>query len=105
MRRVVITGMGIYSCIGKNLQEVKESLYEGKSGIVRDEKRLEFGYRSCLTGMVEVPDLKNQLSRRQRISLGDETAYAYMATSEALKNAKIDQDYLDAIQAGIIYGN
>lgn len=97
--------MGIYSCIGKNLQEVEESLYQGKSGIVLDEKRREFGYRSCLTGMVELPDLKNRLSRRQRISLGDETAYAYMATEEALKNAKIDQDYLDNIEAGIIYGN
>ena len=43
MKRVVITGMGIYSCLGKNLDEVKESLYKGTSGIVYDEKRKEFG--------------------------------------------------------------
>ncbi len=105
MRRVVITGMGIYSCIGKNLEEVKQSLYEGKSGIVIDPKRIEFGYRSPLTGSVEEPDLKDQLSRRQRISLGEEGAFAYTATVEALKNAKIDQSYLDINEVGIIYGN
>jgi len=69
MRRVVITGMGIYSCIGENLEEVKISLYNGKSGIVYDEDRKEFGYRSPLTGMVNSPDLKKILSRRQRVSL------------------------------------
>lgn len=105
MRRVVITGMGIYSCIGKNLDEVKESLYKGKSGIVIDEKRIPFGYRSPLTGMVEQPNLKKVLSRRERISLGQEGEYAYVATIEALKNAKIDQDFLDNAEVGILYGN
>jgi len=105
MNRVVITGMGIYSCIGKNIQEVKKSLYEGKSGIIFDEKRVPFGYRSCLTGMVDKPDLKTHLSRRQRISLGDEGSYAYLATCEALKNAKISQEFLDENEVGIIYGN
>ena len=69
-RRVVITGMGIYSCIGTSLEEVKQSLYDGKSGIIFDEQRKEFGFRSALTGMVPRPDLKNLLSRRQRISIG-----------------------------------
>ncbi|MDL5511386.1 beta-ketoacyl-[acyl-carrier-protein] synthase family protein [Arenibacter sp. M-2] len=105
MKRVVITGMGIYSCLGKNLAEVKESLYKGTSGIVFDEKRREFGYRSCLTGMVEEPDLKDLLTRRQRLSLGEEGAYAYMATLEALKNAGISQDYLDNNEVGVLYGN
>jgi 3-oxoacyl-[acyl-carrier-protein] synthase-1 len=105
MRRVVITGMGIYSCIGKNLSEVKESLYNGSSGIVNDADRTEFGYRSPLTGMVEEPDLKNLLSRRERISMGEETGYAYVATMEALENAKIDQEFLDKNEVGIIYGN
>ncbi|HET8803086.1 MAG TPA: beta-ketoacyl-[acyl-carrier-protein] synthase family protein [Aequorivita sp.] len=105
MRRVVITGMGIYSCIGKNLQEVKESLYNGKSGIISDEKRKEFGYRSSLTGWVEEPNLKELLSRRERISLGEEGAFAYAATIEALKNAKIDQQFLDENEVGILYGN
>tara|TARA_R110002051_G_scaffold324635_1_gene422829 strand:+ start:22438 stop:23661 length:1224 start_codon:yes stop_codon:yes gene_type:complete len=105
MKRVVITGMGIYSCIGENLDEVKNSLYNGTSGIVYDEKRKPFGYRSCLTGMVREPDLKNVLTRRQRISLGEEGAYAFMATNEALANAKITQEFLDANEVGIIYGN
>lgn len=105
MRRVVITGMGIYSCIGKNLKETKTSLYEGKSGIIFDQKRIDFGYRSAFTGMVELPNLKSELSRRQRLSLGEEATYAYVATKEALENAKIDQSFLEKNEVGIIYGN
>lgn len=105
MRRVVITGMGIYSCIGKNLDEVKTSLYEGRSGIVYDPVRDAFGFRSPITGLVDTPDLKSLLSRRQRISMGEEAQYAYMATIEALKNAQIDQDFLDNNEVGILYGN
>jgi 3-oxoacyl-[acyl-carrier-protein] synthase-1 len=105
MKRVVITGMGIYSCIGKNLEEVKNSLYNGKSGIIYDQERKDFGYRSPLTGMVEKPNLKKQLTRRERISLGDEGAYAYVATIEALENAKIDIDFLKENEVGILYGN
>jgi len=105
MKRVVITGMGIYSCIGKNLEEVKESLYQGKSGIIFDQNRVDFGYRSAFTGMVEAPNLKPYLSRRQRLSLGEEAAYAYTATRQALENAKIDQVFLDENEIGIIYGN
>lgn len=104
-RRVVITGMGIYSCIGTSLEEVKQSLYEGKSGIIYDEERKEFGFRSALTGMVPKPDLKNLLSRRQRISMGEETEFAYMATIEALKNAKIEESFFDENEVGILYGN
>ncbi len=105
MKRVVITGMGIYSCIGKNLDEVKTSLYEGKSGIIHDPSRIDFGFRSPLTGMVEDPDLKSMLSRRQRISLSQEGGYAYSATEEALQMARIDQDFLDTREVGILYGN
>lgn len=104
-RRVVITGMGIYSCIGTSLEEVKNSLYEGKSGIIYDEERKEFGFRSALTGMVPRPDLKNMLSRRQRISIGEETEYAYMATLEAMKNAGIDEAFFEENEVGIIFGN
>lgn len=105
MKRVVITGMGIYSCIGKNLSEVKESLYNGTSGIIYDQDRKDFGYRSPLTGIVDEPDLKPLLSRRERISMGEETCYAYVSTVEALANAKIDQQFLDTHEVGILYGN
>ncbi|HRG90856.1 MAG TPA: beta-ketoacyl synthase N-terminal-like domain-containing protein, partial [Chitinophagales bacterium] len=57
MNRVVITGIGIWSCIGKNVDEVRDSLYKGKSGIVLDPARKEFGYRSGLTGTCETPQL------------------------------------------------
>lgn len=103
--RVVITGMGIYSCIGITLDEVKNSLYEGKSGIVLDQERKEFGYQSGLTGRVPKPDLKNLLNRRQRISMGEESEYAYLATLQALEQAQISQDFLDANEVGILYGN
>lgn len=104
-KRVVITGMGIYSCIGTSLEEVKDSLYKGKSGIQIDEDRREFGFRSCLTGLVPKPDLKEHLSRRQRVSIGEETEYAFMATIQALKDAGIDDDFLDNNEVGILYGN
>lgn len=104
-RRVVITGMGIYSCLGVNLDEVKTSLYEGKSGIIYDEQRHEMGFRSAFTGMVPRPDLKADLNRRQRLSVGEETEYAYVATMEALKNANISLDFLEQREVGILYGN
>ncbi|UFH30248.1 beta-ketoacyl-[acyl-carrier-protein] synthase family protein [Chryseobacterium sp. C-71] len=103
--RVVITGMGIYSCIGTSLEEVKESLYNGKSGIVLVDERKEFGFRSGLSGVVPKPDLKNLLNRRQRISMGEESEYAYIATLDALQQANITQDFLDQKEVGILYGN
>ena len=103
--RVVITGMGIYSCIGTSLGEVRDSLYQGKSGIVFLPERKEYGYRSALTGFVENPDLKGLLGRRERISMGQESEFAYMATLEALKNAGIDNDFLQQNEVGILYGN
>ena len=103
--RVVITGMGIYSCIGTSLEEVRESLYQGKSGIILDQERKEFGFRSGLTGVVPKPDLKNLLNRRQRVSMGEESEYAYLATIDALKQANLDESFLDTHEVGILYGN
>jgi 3-oxoacyl-[acyl-carrier-protein] synthase-1 len=105
MNRVVITGQGIYSCIGKNLEEVRDSLYQGKSGIIFDPVRKEFGYRSGLTGFVERPNLKALLDRRSRIMLPEQGEYAYVATLEALKNAGLDAGYLEQKEVGILYGN
>ncbi|MGV0752167.1 beta-ketoacyl-[acyl-carrier-protein] synthase family protein [Empedobacter brevis] len=104
-QRVVITGMGIYSCLGTSLEEVTESLRQGKSGIIFDEERKEFGFKSALTGTVPVPDLKPFLNRRQRITIGQETEFAYMATLEALKNADLTEEYIKTNEVGIIYGN
>ena len=104
-RRVVITGMGIWSCLGDNIEQVKESLYQGKSGIGVDNIRLEYGYRSGLTGLVNRPKLKGVIDRRQRISLSEEAEYAFMAAKEAFANAKIDEEYLNNNEIGIIFGN
>lgn len=104
-RRVVITGMGIWSCLGDNIEQVKESLYQGKSGIGVDSIRLEYGYRSGLTGLVNRPKLKGVIDRRQRISLSEEAEYAFMAAKEAFANAKIDEEYLNNNEVGIIFGN
>ncbi len=105
MNRVVITGMGVYSTIGYNLDEVLESLYKGNSGIVVDPLRKELGFRSSLTGSIKRPVLKGVLSRRMRVGLAEQGEYAYMATMEALKNASIDEEFLDKNEVGILYGN
>lgn len=105
MQRVVITGIGIYGVLGKNLQEVRQSLEQGKSGIILDPVRKEMGFRSGLTGALERPQLKGILDRRMRVGMPVQGEYAYMATTEALANAKLDQDYLDNHEVGILYGN
>jgi len=97
--------MGIYSVIGKNLEDVKDSLYQGKSGIILDPVRKEMGFRSALTGMVERPQLKGVLDRRMRVGMAEQGEYAYIATLEALKVAGIEQAFLDQHEVGILYGN
>ncbi|MES2565642.1 MAG: beta-ketoacyl-[acyl-carrier-protein] synthase family protein [Bacteroidota bacterium] len=105
MNRVVITGIGAWSCLGKNVDEVKDSLFAGKSGIGFEQIRKDMGYRSALTGIVETPVLKGLLDRRARVSMGQPAEFAYMATSEALRMAKMDPDWIANQEVGIIYGN
>ncbi len=104
-RRVVITGIGIWSCIGHDQKEVSASLHAGKSGIGIDESRREYGFRSPLTGIVDTPDLKALLHRRLRTGLSQEAMYAYMAAREALEQAGIDEQYLLDNEVGILFGN
>jgi 3-oxoacyl-[acyl-carrier-protein] synthase I len=105
MNRVVITGLGIYSCIGKNLEEVKNSLYQGKSGIVFMPERKAFGYRSALTGFVERPNLKGILDRRARLMMPEQAEYAFVSAQEALQMAGMDNDFLEQNEIGLIFGN
>lgn len=105
MKRVVITGMGIYSCIGKNKAEVTESLRQGRSGIGIDPKRIEYGYRSPLTGIVEKPQLKGVLDRKLRMYLAEQGEYAYISTLEAFADSGIDSDYLENNEVGVLFGN
>ena len=104
-RRVVVTGMGIWSCIGTSIDEVKESLYAGKSGIGLDQDRLDYGFRSGLTGMVKRPLLKGVLDRRTRMGLSEEAEYAFMASKDAFQMSGIDNDYLLNNEVGVIFGN
>jgi 3-oxoacyl-[acyl-carrier-protein] synthase I len=96
--------MGIYSCLGSSLDEVRDALYNGKSGIVFDQERKDMGFRSALTAKLVVPDLKKELSRSQRVYMPEQAKYAYCATVEALRNARIDQDYLNTHEVGLMYG-
>ena len=105
MKRVVVTGIGLWGCLGKNTQEVTESLRTGRSGIGLDSARLEYGYQSGLTGIVERPKLKGLLDRRMRTGLPEEGEYAFMASKEAFEMAGIDEDYMFGNEIGCIFGN
>lgn len=105
MRRVVVTGMGIWSCIGQDLQTVTESLKTGRSGIIYDPKRIEYGLHSGLVGNVPRPDLKPFLPRKFRATMSEDAEYAYMAARQAFELAGISDEYLHQNEVGIIFGN
>lgn len=97
--------MGIWSCLGTNLEDVKTSLYEGRSGIGIEQERITYGYQSALTGIVEKPVLKGLLHRRLRVGLSEEAEYAFMAAREAFANAGIDEEFMIKNEIGVIFGN
>ncbi len=103
--RVVITGLGIYSSLGADLTEVKQSLYDGRSGIILDPARKAFGYRSGLTGYVARPQLKGLLDRRARMMMPEQAEYAFVAAREAMAQAALDEDFVAGNETGIIFGN
>lgn len=104
-KRVVITGMGIWSCIGTSKAEVSESLRVGRIGIGNDPSRLEYGYQSDLTGIVPEPELKPLLHRRLRAALSQEAAFAFMASKEAFEQAGMDEEYRLNHEIGVLFGN
>ena len=105
-RKVVVTGMGIWSCLGTDLDTVKQSLYEGKSGIGIQPERLTYGYRSALTGIVAEPVItKKMLDRHTRAGMPEEARYAYMSSLQAFEQAGISDDYLLNNEVGCIFGN
>jgi 3-oxoacyl-[acyl-carrier-protein] synthase-1 len=104
-QRVVITGVGIYSTIGLNIEEVLSSLQQGKSGIHFDQARIDFGYRSGLSGRVPEPKLKGVLDRRMRVGLAEQGKYAFISTEEAMKMAGLDADFMQENEVGILFGN
>ena len=103
--RVVITGMGIHSCLGTTLEKVKDALFHGRSGIVFDPIRKEMGFRSALIGNVPMPDLKADLGRKERKNMPEEALDAFASTKQALAHAGINQDFIDTNEVGILFGN
>ena len=104
-RRVVVTGMGIWSCLGQDLSTVAENLRSGRSGIVFDPSRLEYGLQSGLVGNVPRPDLRRLLPRKLRVTMSPDAEYAYMAALQAFAQAGIDADYREAHEVGCIFGS
>ena len=97
--------MGIWSCLGTTLDEVRQALYDCRIGVDFSPERKEAGFRSALCTQVPKPDLKPYVSRNLRQFMPEEVQYAYMATRAALADARLDEDYLAAHEAGIVYGN
>ncbi len=105
-KRVAITGIGIWSCLGTTIEAVKQSLYEGRSGIGIQPERLTYGYRSALTGIVESPKItKDMLDRHTRAGMSEEAQYAYMASVQAFAQAGVTDQYLRENEVGCIFGN
>ena len=104
MRRVVVTGMGIWSCIGQDLRTVADNLKSGYSGIVFDKDMIAYGLQSGLIGDIPQPPIKSLLPRRQRVLMSKEAEYAYMATSQALCHSQLDEEYLQQNEVGFVWG-
>ena len=104
MRNVVITGVGIKSCIGNDYAEVLSNLQNAKSGIVFNEKYSEMGFRSCISGSVNI-DLSEHIDRKLLRFMGESAGYAYLATKDALRMAGIDESLLDSPKIGIVAGS
>ena len=104
MRRVVVTGLGIVSCIGNNKSEVLESLKTGKSGIEYCEKYAELGFRSHVHGSIKL-DIEEALDRKTRRFLGDGAAYNYIAMQEAIEDSGLDGSDVSNERTGLIMGS
>ncbi|NQD37367.1 beta-ketoacyl-ACP synthase I [Permianibacter sp. IMCC34836] len=103
MQRVVITGMGIVSCLGNNQQEVLASLKAGRSGIRRDESHVERGLRSQVSGIPQI-DLEALIDRKLKRFMGNGAAYAYLSMKEAIEQAGLTQDQISNVRTGLIAG-
>ncbi len=104
MYRVAITGIGIISCLGNNIEAVGDSLKKGRSGIVIDEIRREMGFRSPLTGAIKGFSPDAYLSRKQRKTMPDFAVQAYASAMDALSMAGLDEDDIRNPETGLIFG-
>ncbi len=104
MRRVVVTGMGLVSCLGNTQETVVDSLRHGKSGISFNEKFQEMGMRSRVCGSVEI-DLREHIDRKALRFMGDAAAYAYVAMQNAIDDAGLADEQVSNPRSGIIAGS
>ena len=104
MRNVVITGVGIKSCIGNTYQEVLDSLKSGKSGITANETYKEMGFRSQVSGNVDL-NFAELIDRKLYRFMGEASAYAYLAAQDAIEMAGISEDHLNSEKTGIVAGS
>ncbi len=104
MRRVVVTGMGIVSCLGNTRASVLDSLRFGKSGITFNADFKEIGLRSQVCGSVDI-DLTEHIDRKVRRFMGDAAAYAYVAMQSAIDDAGLTDDEVSNSSTGLIAGS
>ncbi len=104
MRRVVITGMGIVSCIGNNKQDVLDSLKAGKSGISFQEDYAEKGLRSQVAGKIDI-DIADHIDRKVKRFMGDAAAYAYIAMDEAVRDSGLEESDISNERTGLVIGS
>ena len=101
MRRVVITGMGIISCLGNDLETVSNALLSGRSGISFKEEYREMGFRSQVAGLVDI-DLSAHIDRKTIRFMGNSAAYTYVAMQKAIENAGLNDSQVSHERTGII---
>jgi 3-oxoacyl-[acyl-carrier-protein] synthase-1 len=104
MKRVVVTGMGIVSCIGNDVAAVTEALKEGKSGITHNEKYAELGMRSHISGTPNI-DLKDHIDRKAIRFMGEAAGYAFVAMQQAIEDSGLSEDQVSNIRTGIVAGS
>ena len=104
MRRVVVTGMGIISCLGNDKEAVLDSLKEGRSGIKFQEEYKELGFRSHVAGSIDI-DLDALIDRKLRRFMGNAAAYSYLAMDQAIKDAGLSEEQVSNVRTGLIAGS
>ena len=104
MDNIVITGLGIKSCIGNDYETVKKSLQEGKSGISFNETYSEMGFRSCVSGSIDI-NLSDHIDRKLLRFMGESSGYSYLAAKDALQMSGLDESDLSSPRIGIVAGS
>jgi len=104
MKRVVVTGMGIVSCLGNDKATVLDSLQQGRSGIKFQEEYKEMGLRSHVAGQVDI-DLKEHIDRKTLRFMGKAAGYAYVATQQAIDDAGLSEEQVSNERTGIVMGS